>query len=119
MPLHLPRLQRRKLAVQELSYGSLLVSTNDRTDEPEALVARLAVVVARHARRPRAAHRRHRRARREPGAVAGLVVVAEVPALAAQEAEVLAPVGQVLQTSHWQNYEAKWLLDIHNFYKLH
>ena len=65
------------------------------SDEPEALVTRLAVVVARHARRPRAAHRRDRGARREPGAVAGLVLVAEVPALAAQEAELLAPVGQV------------------------
>ena len=61
---------------------------------PEALVARLAVVVAGHARRARAAHRGDGGARREAGAVARRVVEAEVPALAAQQAQLLAPVAQ-------------------------
>ena len=65
-----------------------------RTDGPEALVARLAVGVAGHARRPRAAHRGDGGARREAGAVARRVVEAEVPALAAQQAQLLAPACQ-------------------------
>ena len=73
----------------------LLVSTaHMHQNGPEALVAGLAVVVAGHARRPRAAHRGDGGARREAGAVARHVVEAEVPALAAQQAQLLAPVCQ-------------------------
>ena len=110
MPLHLPRLQCRikergaELGAGNWRFGARNVNgcllaqrtcTSDgRTDGPEALVARLAVVVAGHARRPRAAHRGDGGARREAGAVARRVVEAEVPALAAQQAELLAPVCQ-------------------------